>query len=94
MISAKEMQKITKNAIKDKITEMQNISLKKIRDKIMFEASCGAFYCYISDYDINCFDYICNSDIREILEILVSEGYTIIPLYNVNGELYSYKIEW
>lgn len=94
MISAKEMQKLAKNAITNKINEIQHKCLEKIENKIMFEASCGAFYCYISDYDIDCFNYMCNGDSTEMFEILVREGYTIIPLYNINGELYSYKIEW
>lgn len=41
MISAKEMQKLAKNAITNKINEIQHKCLEKIENKIMFEASCG-----------------------------------------------------
>lgn len=92
MKNAKEVRKIARKVITDKMTELQNICVKRIEDIIISEASRGAFFCYISkSKHPDEFEYMCNGDIREII---AAEGYKITPIQGLDGITYLYKIDW
>jgi hypothetical protein len=89
MRSAPEMKEITDKVIKEQ-SKSSNAILEKIDAYIYEEANNGEYFCYISDRH-ELFEYMCEGLIRQRLNIA---GYTITPLYDLKGELYSYKIEW
>lgn len=89
MRTASEMKKITDKVIKEQC-KSSNETLEKIDAYIYEEANNGEYCCYISERN-ELFEYMCEGLIRQRLNIA---GYTITPLYDIDGELYSYKIEW
>ena len=89
MRSASEMKKITDNVIKEQ-SKSSNEILEKIDEYIYEKANNGIYHCYISCNN-ELWQYICDALIRQRLTM---DGYIIIPLYDINGELYSYMIEW
>jgi hypothetical protein len=88
MRSAPEMKEITDKVIKEQ-SKSSNAVLEKIDAYIYEEANNGEYFCCISKRH-ELFEYMCEGLIRQRLNIA---GYTIIPLYDINGEFCSYKIE-
>ena len=89
MRSASEMNEISNDKIR-KQTEVNNEILEKIDNYIYQHAIDGIYHCYIVRKN-ELWEYICNGLIRQRL---VSEGYHIDVLFDINGETYDYKIEW
>lgn len=89
MRTASEMKEITDNVIKEQ-SKSSNEILEKIDEYIYEKANNGIYHCYIGGNN-ELWQYICDALIRQRLTM---DGYIIIPLYDINGELYSYMIEW
>lgn len=89
MRSASEMKEISNDIIR-KQTEANNEILEKFDNYIYQHAIDGIYHCYI-DRKNELWKYICNGLIRQRL---INEGYNIEVLFDMNGETYSYKIEW
>lgn len=89
MRSAIEMKEITDKVIIEQCKSSKEI-LEKIDAYIYKEAIQGEYFCYISETN-ELFKYMCEGLIRQRLNIA---GYTITPLYDIDGKLYGYRIEW
>lgn len=89
MRSASEMKEITDKVIIEQCKSYDEI-LEKIDAYIYKEANNGEYLCYISETN-ELFKYMCKGLIRQRLNIA---GYTITPLYDIDGKLYGYRIEW
>ena len=91
MRSAIEMKEITDKVIIEqyKSFDVDEI-LEKIDTYIYKEAIDGEYFCYISETN-ELFKYMCEDLIIQRLNIA---GYAITPLYDIDGKLYGYIIEW
>ena len=93
MRSAVEMKEITDKVIIEQCKSSDEILyeiLEKIDAYIYKEAIDGEYLCYISETN-ELFKYMCEDLITQQLNIA---GYTITPLYDIDGKLYGYIIEW
>lgn len=93
MRSAIEMKEITDKVIIEQYKSSKEILdeiLEKIDAYIYQEAIDGEYLCYISETN-ELFKYMCEDIIIQQLNIA---GYTITHLYDIDGKLYGYIIEW